>query len=90
MFEASKKPEKNTARATVQGASEAVAAELFSLIERLSGAGEGEEPSENLFDQLMRKARPVAEKATENAGNATAPRQQAFFSPGAGLAVNNG
>jgi len=88
VFAASKKPEKNTARATVQGASEAVAAELFSLIERLSGAGEGEEPSENLFDQLMRKARLVTEKSSAGtAGGTPASRTQAFFAPGTGLEV---
>jgi len=88
VFAASKKPEKNTARTTVQGASEAVAAELFSLIERLTGTGEGEEPDENLFDQLMRRARPVAEKSTENAANATASRTKAFLTPGMGLGVS--
>ncbi len=83
-FAASKKPEKNTARTTVQGASEAVAAELFSLIERLSGTGEGEEPDENLFDQLMRKARPAKEGAA-SAAAAPSERTKAFFVPGAGL-----
>ena len=85
-FAASKKPEKNTARATVQGASEAVAAELFSLIERLSGAGEGEEPTENLFDQLMRKARPARSAEAEQA-SAPSERTKAFLTPGAGLSI---
>ncbi|MBI4061264.1 MAG: AAA family ATPase [Elusimicrobia bacterium] len=84
VFEAGKKPEKNTARATVQGASEAVAAELFALIERLAGEGAGEEPSEGLFDRLMRKARPGRETAEP-----AAARAKAFFAPGAGLAVGS-
>jgi len=82
-FAASPKPDKNTARATIQGASEAVAAELFSLIERLSGAGEAEEPTENYFDQLMRKARPQAETAA--ATPVQSERTKAFLTPGAGL-----
>jgi ATP-dependent Clp protease ATP-binding subunit ClpC len=89
-FAASKKPEKNTARTTVQGASEAVAAEVFSLIERLSGTGEGEEPTENLFDLWMRKSRPETGKttATESNGNGSGTRTRAFLAPGTGLAVN--
>ncbi len=88
-FAASPKPEKNTARATVQGASEAVAAELFALIERLSGDGTGEEPSENLFDKIMRKARPMTGKSSAGtADDAAASRTKAFFAPGMGLAVN--
>ncbi|MCR4295814.1 MAG: AAA family ATPase, partial [Elusimicrobia bacterium] len=87
VFEASKKPEKNTARATVQGASEAVAAELFSLIERLSGGLDAEEPSENLFDQLMRKSLPQKEGAA--AAPAASERTKAFLAPGAGLSVNS-
>ncbi len=88
VFEASKKPEKNTARATVQGASEAVAAELFSIIERLSGGMDAEEPSENLFDQLMRKSLPPREGAS-TAAPAASERTKAFLAPGAGLAVNS-
>ncbi|MDP3541471.1 MAG: AAA family ATPase, partial [Elusimicrobiota bacterium] len=88
VFEASKKPEKNTARTTVQGASEAVAAELFSIIERLSGGVDAEEPSENLFDQLMRKSLPPKEGASAAAAAAT-ERTRAFLSPGAGLSVNS-
>ncbi|MDD5301705.1 MAG: AAA family ATPase [Elusimicrobia bacterium] len=87
VFAASKKPEKNTARTTVQGASEAVAAELFSLIERLSGGVDAEEPSENLFDQLMRKALPPKEGAS--APSASTERTKAFLAPGAGLSVNS-
>ncbi len=89
VFEASKKPETNTARTTVQGASEAVAAELFSLIERLSGGVDAEEPSENLFDHLMRKARPTAEKAGDASGTGTAPRTKAFLMPGTASPVNS-
>ena len=88
-FTATPKPEKNTARATIQGASEAVAAEVFSLIERLSGDGSGEEPSENLFDKLMRKARSAAGKSpAASADGAAASRTRAFFAPGTGLTVN--
>ncbi|MBI2787463.1 MAG: AAA family ATPase [Elusimicrobia bacterium] len=88
-FEASKKPEKNTARTTVQGASEAVAAELFSLIERLSGGVDAEEPSENLFDQLMRKALPPKETASAASASTAGERTKAFLAPGAGLSVNS-
>jgi len=89
LFDASRKPDKNTARATVKGASEAVAAEVFSMIERLSGGESAEEPAENLFDQLMRKARPAAEKGTAAAlnGKEAGTRTSAFFALGAGINV---
>jgi hypothetical protein len=87
VFEASRKPERNTARATVAGASEAVAAEVFASLERLVATGEGEEPEENLFDRLMRKARPVSAEAKAKVSGST-ERKQAFLTPGAGLDVS--
>ncbi|MBI3289105.1 MAG: ATP-dependent Clp protease ATP-binding subunit, partial [Elusimicrobia bacterium] len=83
-FTASAKPPKNTPRATVQGATEIVTAELFKLIEGLAGVGEGEEPTSELFDRLMRKARPAA---TAAAAGSAGERTKAFFVPGGALEV---
>ncbi len=85
VFKARPKPEKNTPRTTVQGAAEVVAARVLALIESLS-SGEGEEPSETFFDQLMRSVRPVAKKIGEKSV-VPGPRITAFLATGSRLSV---
>jgi len=84
LFTAEEKPEKKIERSPVEGAAETVAAEVFSLIERLSGEGSGEEPSEGLFDKLLRGARPTAAEGARKSADAAAPTR-AFFIPDSGL-----
>jgi ATP-dependent Clp protease ATP-binding subunit ClpC len=87
-FRATPRPAKETPRASIKGASETVAAQVFKLIEQLAGEGEGDEPSEALFDKLMRGAR--AESAASAApvqAPESAERKQAFLTPGARLAL---
>ncbi|NNN05170.1 MAG: AAA domain-containing protein [Elusimicrobia bacterium] len=86
-FAAEVKPIKDVERATVKGAAESVAAELFSLIERLVGEGVGEEPSEGLFDKLLRAARPAA---TSQAASAEAPAARSFLAPDTALSLPAG
>ncbi len=87
VFKATPRPAKVTPRAGITGASEIVAAQVFKLIEQLAGEGEGDEPSEALFDRLMRGARPQASAAAGAAEAAPTERKQAFFSPGVRLDV---
>ncbi|MFI5362953.1 MAG: AAA family ATPase, partial [Elusimicrobiota bacterium] len=87
VFKAEVKPLKDTPRASLQDASAAMAAEVFSLIERLAGDGDGEEPSEGLFDKLLRASGPAAEKP---APAEAAPAPRAFFAPDAALPMPPG
>ncbi|MEK7383960.1 MAG: ATP-dependent Clp protease ATP-binding subunit, partial [Elusimicrobiota bacterium] len=83
VFEAFAKPDKKLERAGIEGASRQTAAEVFALIERLVGEGEGEEPSEGLFDKMLRSARPVA--PAQGAAKAEGAVTRAFFAPGTAL-----
>ncbi len=87
VFSAETKPFKEIPRDTVAGAAETVAAELFSLIERLAGGESAEEPSEGLFDRLLREAQPAA---AAQAKAETAAPARAFFAPDAALTVPDG
>ena len=78
VFAAEAKPAKNIERAAFEGAARQTAAEVFNLIERLVGEGEGEEPSEGLFDKMLRSAMPK-EAAGAKAELPAAAR--AFFAP---------
>ncbi|OGR98809.1 MAG: hypothetical protein A2V88_05915, partial [Elusimicrobia bacterium RBG_16_66_12] len=80
VFAAETKPMKTLDRSAVEGASRQAAAEVFALIERL--VGEGEEPSEGLFDKILRAARPKAPSAP-----AAPVVSRAFFAPGSSLAL---
>jgi ATP-dependent Clp protease ATP-binding subunit ClpC len=89
VFKAEVKPIKEIQRASMKDASAAIAAEVFSLIERLAGEGDGEEPSEGLFDRVLRAARPEAGTAAQ--AKAAAPAvTRAFFAPDAALAMPEG
>jgi ATP-dependent Clp protease ATP-binding subunit ClpC len=89
VFSAETKPAKDIPRSKIEGAAETVAAELFSLIERLAGGDEGaEEPSEGLFDRLLRSARPASD-GQASAEPAAAPAR-AFFIPDSALALPSG
>ena len=59
VFTAEPKPESTVTRTVMKDASAAMAAEVFSLIERLAGEGDGEEPSEGLFDKLLHQPSEV-------------------------------
>ncbi|MDE2510529.1 MAG: ATP-dependent Clp protease ATP-binding subunit, partial [Elusimicrobia bacterium] len=74
VFKAEVKPVKDVPRASLQDASAAMAAEVFTLIERLVGEGEGEEPSEGLFDRLLRSSRPATAAGAATAEAAPAAR----------------
>ncbi|HEX4048678.1 MAG TPA: ATP-dependent Clp protease ATP-binding subunit, partial [Elusimicrobiota bacterium] len=89
VFKAEVKPVKDIPRASFKDASAAMAAEVFSLIERLAGEGDGEEPSEGVFDKLLRAARPAA-KTAEQAKADAAPAPRAFFAPDTALAMPEG
>ncbi|MEK7390325.1 MAG: AAA family ATPase [Elusimicrobiota bacterium] len=86
VFHASPKPETNIPRATVQGASETVAAAVFKMIERLAQDGEGEQPGETVFDLWMRKARPEA--ASTGAPALKRERVAVLFAPDQALRVD--
>jgi ATP-dependent Clp protease ATP-binding subunit ClpC len=86
VFTAEAKPESTLTRTVMRDASAAMAAEVFSLIERLVGEGDGEEPSEGLFDKLLRASRPESSSTGEAKVDA-APAARAFFAPGAPLAM---
>ena len=88
VFKADAKPIKDIARASFKDASAVMAAEVFSLIERLAGEGGAEEPSEGLFDKLLRSARPAAGSAEAKAE--AAPAARAFFAPDSALAIPEG
>ncbi|OGR46652.1 MAG: hypothetical protein A2X37_09875 [Elusimicrobia bacterium GWA2_66_18] len=85
VFVAEAKPMRTTDRSVVEGSARRVAAEVFTLIERLAGDGEAEEPSEGLFDKMMRGARP-APPASDGKKAETAP-DRAFFAPGSALSL---
>ncbi len=82
VFMAAPKPAKNVQKMSIQGAAESVAAETFALLESLVGEGRGEEPSESVFDAMLRRAAP---KKSAGETEAKAERKQAFFNPGAGI-----
>jgi ATP-dependent Clp protease ATP-binding subunit ClpC len=84
VFKAEIKPIKDIARVSFEDASKRMAAEVFSLIEGLAGEGDGEEPSEGLFDKFLRAARP-APGGQAKAEAPSAPR--AFFAPDAPLSM---
>jgi ATP-dependent Clp protease ATP-binding subunit ClpC len=87
-FRATPRPAKETPRASIKGASETVAAQVFKLIEQLAGEGEGEEPSEALFDKMMRGARAESSAQAAPAQAAEkAERKNAFLTPGARLSL---
>ena len=88
VFKAEVKPAKDLQRATMKDASAAMAAEVFNLIERLAGEGDGEEPSEGLFDRILRSSRPAQAAAAPERTEA-AP-QRAFFAPDAALSMPDG
>ncbi len=87
VFTAEPKPESTVTRTVMKDASAAMAAEVFSLIERLAGEGDGEEPSEGLFDKMLRAARPAASTGETKA---EAPVARAFYAPGSALAMPEG
>jgi len=84
VFAAEKKPVKDIPRSKIEGAAETMAAEVFSLIERLAGGDSGEEPSEELFDKLLRAARPSAPSAP---AAAPAAAERALYAPGTALSL---
>jgi ATP-dependent Clp protease ATP-binding subunit ClpC len=87
-FRATPRPAKETPRASIKGASETVAAQVFKLIEQLAGEGEGDEPSEALFDKMMRGARAESSAQAAPAQAAEkAERKNAFLTPGARLSL---
>ncbi|HXT01423.1 MAG TPA: AAA family ATPase, partial [Elusimicrobiota bacterium] len=85
VFTAEVKPAKDVARASLKDASALMAAEVFSLIESLAGEGSGEEPSEGVFDKILRTARPKSEPVEQ--AQSVAPAQRAFFAPDTALAM---
>ncbi|MDE2491245.1 MAG: ATP-dependent Clp protease ATP-binding subunit, partial [Elusimicrobia bacterium] len=87
-FSAEKKPESAVERASIKDAAASVAAEVFTLIERLAAGEEAEEPSEALFDKALRAARPSAPKA--DAAASAAAGAPAFYAPGTALAMPAG
>ncbi|MFI5345795.1 MAG: AAA family ATPase [Elusimicrobiota bacterium] len=87
VFKAEVKPAKDIQRASLKDASASMAAEVFTLIEGLVGEGGGEEPSEGLFDRLLRSSRPAP---ASQAKVETAPAVRAFFAPDSSLAMPDG
>ncbi len=77
VFTAEAKPAKDIERATVRGAAEAAAAEILGLIERLSAGESADEPSEGLFDKILRSVRPAPAKQA----GAAAPTTASLFAP---------
>jgi ATP-dependent Clp protease ATP-binding subunit ClpC len=87
VFKAEVKPAKDIQRASLKDASASMAAEVFTLIEGLVGEGGGEEPSEGLFDRILRSSRPAP---AAQAKAETAPAVRAFFAPDSSLVMPDG